>query len=131
VRRARRRRADDSGVGAVTTALMMPALLMMIMLVVQAGLYWHAHQRASAAADRAAAAAATPTGSEQAGRQAAQLFLDGAPLQGASVQVERGAEEVEATVTGTAPRLVPGISFQVQATASAPVERFIPEDQRR
>lgn len=126
-----RRRRGDSGIGAVTTALMMPALLFMIMLVVQAGLYWHAHQRASAAAERAAAAAATPTGTEQGGRQAAQMFLDGAPLDGSWVRVLRGAEEVEATVGGTAPRLVPGLTFSVEATASAPTERFIPEDERR
>jgi len=125
------RRRDDSGIGAVTTALMMPALLVMIMLVVQAGLYWHAHQRASAAADQAAASAATPTGTEQGGRQAAQMFLDGAPIEGSWVQVVRGPEEVQATVGGTAPQLVPGISFAVEATATAPVERFIPEDERR
>jgi Flp pilus assembly protein TadG len=125
------RRRDDAGIGAVTTALMMPALLVMIMLVVQAGLYWHAHQRASAAADRAAAAAATPTGSEQAGRQAARLFLDGAPIDGAWVQVRRGSEEVVATVGGSAPQLVPGITFSIEARASAPTERFIPEDERR
>jgi Flp pilus assembly protein TadG len=110
--------------------MLMPAVLMLVILVVQAGLYYHAHQRATAAADRAVAAARTPTGTEADGVAAAQLFLDGAPLDGAAVQVQRGPEEVEATVTGVAPELIPGISWQVEAVTAAPAERFIPENER-
>ena len=116
---------------ALLTAMLMPAVLLLVILVVQAGLYYHSHQRATAAAERAVAAARTPSGTESDGQAAAQLFLNGAPLDGASVQVDRGAEEVEATVTGYAPQLVPGFSWLVEATAVAPAERFIPENERR
>lgn len=121
---------DDAGVTALLAAMLMPAVLMLVILVVQAGLYYHAHQRATAAADRAVAAARTPTGTEADGVAAAQLFLDGAPLDGAAVEVQRGPEEVEATVTGVAPELIPGISWQVEAVTAAPAERFIPENER-
>lgn len=127
----RGRRRDDAGVTALMTAMMMPAVILLTMIVVQAGLYYHAHQRATAAADRAVAAARTPQGTEAAGRDAAQLFLDGAPLDGATVNVDRGVEEVEATVHGYAPELVPGFRWRVEANAVAPAERFIPENERR
>jgi Flp pilus assembly protein TadG len=126
-----RRRRGDAGVTALMTAMLMPAVLLLMMLVVQGGLYYHAHQRATAAADRAVAAARTPTGTEASGRNAAQLFLDGAPLDGATVHIDRGADQVEATVTGFAPELVPGIRWRVEANAAAPAERFIPENERR
>lgn len=129
--RLRRRPRDDGGVTALLVAMLMPAVLLLVILVVQAGLYYHAHQRATAAADRAVAAARTPTGTESDGQQAAQLFLDGAPLDGASVAVDRGAEQVEARVTGYAPQLVPGFSWLVEASAVAPAERFIPENERQ
>lgn len=131
MRLRRRRPRDEAGVTALLTAMLMPAVLLLVILVVQAGLYYHAHQRATAAADRAVAAARTPDGTEADGQAAAQVFLDGAPLDGAAVQVDRGPEEVEATVTGIAPQLVPGITWQVEATAAAPAERFIPENERR
>ncbi len=111
----------------------MPAVLMLIALVVQAGLWFHARQRAEAAADRAVAAARAPQGTEAAGETAAQLFLAGAPLDGASVSVDRGPEVVRATVTGFAPQLVPvpGDAWQVTATVSAETERFVAEDDRQ
>jgi Flp pilus assembly protein TadG len=127
----RRLRRDDSGVSALMTAMLMPAVIILTMFVVQAGIYFHAHQRATAAADRAVAAARTPEGTEATGREAAQLFLDAAPLDEASVSVDRGVDRVEATVTGYAPELVPGFRWQVEANAAAPAERFIPEPERQ
>jgi Flp pilus assembly protein TadG len=113
------------------TAMLMPAVLFLMMLVVQAGIYYHAHQRATAAADRAVAAARTPQGTEAAGQEAAQLFLDAAPLDEATVNVDRGVNQVEATVAGYAPELLPGLRWRVEANAAAPAERFIPENERR
>jgi Flp pilus assembly protein TadG len=129
--RVMRRRGSDAGVTALMTAMLMPAVIFLMMLVVQAGLYYHARQRATAAADRAVAAARTPSGTESSGRDAAQLFLDGAPLDEASVQVDRGVDQVEATVSGYAPELLPGLRWRVEVNAAAPAERFIPENERR
>jgi Flp pilus assembly protein TadG len=122
---------DDRGAVATQVAIVMPAVLVLMALVIQAGLWFHARQRAEAAADRAVAAAATAEGSETAGHAAAQAFLAGAPLDDATVTVHRGPEAVEATVTGYAPKLVPGVAWQVTATVRADAERFIAEDDRR
>jgi Flp pilus assembly protein TadG len=128
--RAHRHDRGDRGVAALTTAIIFPAVLFMVMLIVQAGLLYHAQQRASAAAHRAAAAAAGVDGDEASGRQAALVFMDGAPIDHPAVSVQRGADEVVATVTGDGPELVPGIHWHVRATAAAPTERFVPENQR-
>jgi Flp pilus assembly protein TadG len=112
------------------TAMLMPIVLFMVMLVVQAGVYWNTQQRATAAAKRAAQAAALTTGTEASGLAAAETFLDGAAIENPRVQVERGFDEVEVTVTGTAEQVVPGIVFTVTAVETVPVERFIAEDEQ-
>lgn len=115
----------------LVTAIVMPAVLFLLMLSVQAGVFWHARQRADAAATRAAAAAAREGGTAADGHSAADDFLAGAPLDNATVSVTVDADQAEATVTGTAPALVPGVVWQVHASAAAPVERFIPETERQ
>jgi len=110
-------------------AILMPAVLFMTMLVVQAGVYWNTQQRATAAAKRAAATASLTTGTEASGQEAARDFLEGATIRGAQVRVDRGADEVTATVTGDVARVVPGITFEVTAVETMPVERFIPENE--
>lgn len=111
------------------TAILMPAVLFMTMLVVQAGVYWNTQQRATAAAKRAAAAASLTSGTQASGEQAGWDFLEGAIIQGADVEVERGPDEVTATVTGEVAQVVPGITFDVTAVETMPVERFIPESE--
>jgi Flp pilus assembly protein TadG len=118
-------------VGTTVVAIVMPAVLILLMLSVQAGLFWHARQRADAAASRAAAAAAELGGTPAAGQTAADTFLVGAPLDNAAVTVTRGSDHAQATVTGTAPALIPGIVWQVGATAQASLERFVPETDRQ
>ncbi len=125
-----RRRAGDRGATVLAVAITFPAVLVMLMLSVQAGLYWHAHQRADAAATRAAATAARAGGTATDGHQAATAFLAGAPIDDATVTVTLDDDRAEADVTGTAPALVPGVVWQVNATAEAPVERFIGETER-
>ena len=128
---ARWRARDDRGVGALTVAIVFPVVMMLVMLAVQGGLYWHAHQRAEAAADRAAAVAARVDGSGAAGEGAAYAFLEGAPLDDATVSVRRGGEQAQATVTATAPSLVMGIRWTVTARSTVELERFVPEPDRR
>lgn len=128
--RPRLRGHDDRGVVATTVAILFPGVLFLIILAVQAGLYWHANQRAEAAADRAASVAARVDGSAGAGEAAGWAFLEAAPLEGASVSVTRGATQAEATVSGTAPALVPVIAWGVTAHATVEVERFVAEPDR-
>jgi Flp pilus assembly protein TadG len=129
--RARVRRRDDAGAATITVAIVTPVVLGLLMLAVQAGLFWHARQRADAAATRAAAAAAQVDGTPAAGEAAAETFLAGAPIDNAAVTVTRDADTARATVSGTAPALVPGVVWQVKATAEAPRERFVAEPERQ
>jgi Flp pilus assembly protein TadG len=125
------RRDGDRGAASLVAAIVTPAVLVLLMLSVQAGVFWHAHQRADAAATRAAAAAARQGGTTADGHNAANALLAGAPLDNATVTVTLDTDQAEATVAGTAPALVPGVVWQVQVTAEAPVERFISETERQ
>ena len=124
-------RDDESGVIASQLAILMPALLLLIMLAVQFGLWAHATQLARAAADEAAYTAALPDATSQAGQAAAaDLLAQAGNLRDVSIEIDRGADVVLATVTGTAPQVVPGFRWTVGATAAAALERFIPQGQR-
>ena len=125
------RGGGQDGLLATELAVVTPALLLLVMLAVQFGLWAHATQLADAAATQAALAASLPDGTETHGEDAAAgLLAQAGNLGDPTVAVERGEELVLVTVTGRAPRLVPGFSWGVSAQAAAPVERFIPEGQR-
>ena len=112
-------------------AVLMPALLFWIMLIVQVGLWYHAKQIADTAAAEAVDAAQAPAGLAADGEVAALAVLDQAGnLRHVEVTVTRGADRVLAVVTGAAPQLVPGFSWSVTGRSDAPIERFIPEDDR-
>lgn len=112
-------------------AIVFPALLFFIMLIVQYGLWFHAKQVADTAAAEALDAAQTPTGTVDDGHSAAQSFLaSSGNLDGVTIDVERDFEQVQVVITGSAPQLVPGFSWNVTASAWSPVERFISEPER-
>ena len=101
------------------------------MLIVQYGMWFHAKQVADTAAAEALDAAQTPTGSAEDGHSAAQSFLaSSGNLDDVTINVDRDLEQVQVVITGAAPQLVPGFSWNVTARAQAPVERFIPEPER-
>jgi hypothetical protein len=52
-------------------------------------------------------------------------------VEDASVTVTRTGDRIRATVTGVAPRLVPGLTWHVTRSAEATRERFVPEPERR
>ena len=117
---------DDRGLTSTQIAVVMPALIFWMMLIVQYGLWFHARQVAGAAAAEATDATQIPGGTAEAGQAAAQSFLDqSGNLQQVVIDVDRSAEIVTVQVTGTAPQLVPGISWTVTAKAESPVERFV------
>lgn len=128
-----RRCKGDTASSTTTVALVVFLLLGLLMLIVQYGLYFNTQQRAAAAADRAISVARWPDATEEQGEAAGLDFLEGARISGApTVEVTRGVDEVQAIVTltpRTVENLVP-IEWTVTATATAPVERFIPEDER-
>jgi len=114
--------------GAVSAELVIavPALMVMVLTIVQFAVYAHAqhvaqavaaHALADARADGAIAADARASAEQL----AAQL---GPGLAHPSVAVDRGADVVTVTVTGTAPTVLPPFTFTVSVTDTGPVERF-------
>ena len=125
------RAGDEAGMTTTQVTILVPAVLFWVLLIVQYGLWYHAKQVASMAADEAVDAAKLPTGSESAGRAAAQRVLEqSGNLDATAVTVHRHAGTVTAVVQGAAPRLVPGFSWTVSARSEGPVERFIPQPER-
>lgn len=126
-----RQLSEEDGVIASQLAVLMPALLLLIMLAVQFGLWAHASQLARAAADEAAYIAALPDSTDAAGQAAAAALLDQAGnLTDIAISLDRQPEMIVATVVGRAPQVVPGFSWQVQASAAAGLERFIEQGER-
>ena len=125
------RRHGEAGMTTTQVTILMPVLLFWIMLIVQYGLWYHAKQVANAAAAEAVDAAQTPTGTAELGEDAARDFLTvSGNLSAPTISVQRDLDRVVAEVRGDAPRLVPGFSWSVTARVEAPVERFVPENER-
>lgn len=126
-----RRLRGEEGLTSTALAVLMPALLLWIMLIVQYGLWFHAKQVAGAAAFEAVTAAKVPGETTDAGRLAAESFLDqSGNLDEIRITIDRGADVVRVEVTGAAPQLVPGIRWSVTAVAESLTERFIPQPER-
>lgn len=125
-------RDGQAGVVASQLAVLMPAVLLLVMLGVQFALWAHGTQLADAAADTAASTAALPGATAEQGRAAAAALLAQAGnLANPTITVQRDADRVTATVTGTAPQVVPGLpAWSVKASAVTPTETFVPEGQR-
>jgi Flp pilus assembly protein TadG len=115
-------------------AIIWPGLLILTFMIVQAGLYYNAKQRAAAAADHGAAAAAANGGDIAAGYEAANAFLTNMPLgTGAGapgVNVTREGNRMHVTVNGEIHPMVPIGTLTISATATAPIEQFVPEPNR-
>jgi hypothetical protein len=126
-----RQHKNEAGLTSTELAVLMPVLIALVLVPFQMALWWHARQVADAAAREAIDAAQVFTASEADGKEAAEWFLDTAGnLQEPQVTVTRTVDTVTVTITGRAPRLIPGFDWQVTAQAVAPVERFIPEPDR-
>lgn len=124
-------RARDHGAGVVESVIAAPVLLLMLLLVIQVGIWAHAHHVAAAAAQTALASARAEEGSAGAGSASGAESLGinaGGALEDADLSVDRGAETVTVTITGHAPAIVPipGLTWDVEASATGPTERFIP-----
>ena len=126
-----RRRTGEEGLTSTELAVVMPVLIALVLVPFQIALWWHAHQVADGAAREAVDAAQVVTATDDDGIRAAEWFLDAAGnLTDPQVTVTRTAETVTVEITGQAPRLIPGLDWQVTARAAGPTERFIPEPDR-
>lgn len=122
-------RRDERGTGTVELVIATPMLLILLLLVIQFVLYLHASHIAQAAASQALSATRVQGGSVNAGASEAQRVLTqlgNGPLQGTSVNVQRGMTQASVTVTGTAVSVLPFVTLTVDAEAVGPVEKFTP-----
>lgn len=127
------RRVLDREDASSTTelVLLMPVVLLLVMLVVQFGLWMHARQVVLSAAQEALSVAQQLDATSDAGRSRAEEFLAQAGgVRDTAVVVDREAISATASVTGTTPAVVPGLSLGVSAVVQGPVERFVREPDR-
>jgi len=126
-----RRVRDQRGAGTLETVLVMPLVLVLITVVVQFALWYHASHVALAAAQDGVGAARVEAGTDADGAARAQIDLDQLGhnlVLSAQVTVTRDPTTATATVdvSGWAPELVPGIRLPIHQHASAPLDRFYP-----
>ena len=119
--------AGDRGAATLQNTIIAPVLLLLLALFLHLGIILHANNLAHAAATSAYNAARSYNASSSDGTTAglAVINQNGTPISGAAVDVDRGAETVTVTVTGTAPSFVPGLNTAVDVTVTGPVERWV------
>ena len=121
------RRCED-GSSPTELVLLMPVVLFMVMLIVQTGLYFHARQVVEAAAQEALEAAQGESSTADIGTQAGDTFLaEAGGVRDAMVAVNRTGTQVSVSIVAAAPNVLPLAVWQVSASVSGEVERFIPE----
>jgi Flp pilus assembly protein TadG len=110
--------------------LVFPALIALITLVVQFAIWEHAEHVAQAAAQDGAQAArlfgATAAAGEARAKEVlaqtgSRIVLD------PQVAANRDANLARIDISGSAPRLLPGLGLHVHASAAGPVEAFRPD----
>lgn len=107
----------------------MPLVLTLVLLLAQAALYLHADHIAQATASHALAATRVQGGTPAAGQSEAAYVLDQlgrGPLRDAHITVNRGTEQAEVRVSGTASSVLPFLQLPVRARSVGPVEKFRP-----
>lgn len=123
------RRFGERGAVSTTQLLIaMPVLLATMALTVQAALFFHARQIADQAAQEGVSVARSHASTAQAGKERATRFLDqvgGGTIENRSVTATRTETVATVTVTGKVVAVIPGVVFQLDQTATAPVERFV------
>ncbi len=124
------RRRRDRGAASVELVLATPLLGLLLMAAVQFALWQHASHMAQAAANEGVQIARAYGSSAAAGRSDTEALLadlSGGVLSGTSVSASRSATTATITITGRAEAVIPGLSFPIKVTVTAPVER-IPAD---
>jgi hypothetical protein len=131
-RPARRRtlRERERGDGAAETVIVMALLALIVLGLIQYAADEHGQQAAQAAASLALATARAQNGTAAAGQAAAQAELAQltTAIQDTQVDVQRSADQVTVTITGTVTTLL-GITQHLDVTAAGPVDKFEPDTQ--
>jgi hypothetical protein len=118
----------DGGYSVVEASITLPVVILLSMLVVQWALIWHGRHVAEAAAQDGLRAARGYEASAATGQQAATDYLRSvAPnlLSSPRVDVTRTPTTATVHIHARVLSVVPGGGFDVDQTASGPVERFV------
>jgi len=115
--------------GVLSTVIVLPCLLVAIWLVLQYALALHVRHGAQVAAQDAALAAANGSADP---RSVALSLMDslGDTATNIVVSVDTTSDQVTVTVSADVIEVVPLGDYHVTESASAPIERFIAEDER-
>jgi Flp pilus assembly protein TadG len=124
----------DRGETSIQTVLLVPVILGILFLIVHAAAMTHAGQVASLAANRGAQLAASSEGTSNSlhlVRQEVQRTINdlGNNLE-STPQITMFRGSVNVAVQVSIPRIVPFLPYVISRTASAPLERFIEEQDR-
>jgi Flp pilus assembly protein TadG len=119
--------AGDRGV--LASVIVLPVLLVAVWLVLQYAFALHVRHGAQVAAQDAALAGARAGGDPAAVAESLMSSLGGS-ARNVAVSVTRDADRVTVTVSADVVQIVPIGDYHVSESASAPVEAFIPEDER-
>jgi hypothetical protein len=110
--------------------IVLPALLLSFWLVLQYALAAHVRHVAQTAAQDAAIAAASASGDPSTVAHALINESAGSLTSGVQVATSGGPDEVTVTVSAGVLQVFPIGDFDVTVSASAPIERFIPQPER-
>jgi Flp pilus assembly protein TadG len=118
----------DTGSFSLELAVLFPAFLLLILVIVQAALFFFARSVASSAAQQGADTARLQGNTAADGVSTATSFVTGQGggiLDDVAVTTNGGsATQVSITVTGHALTIIPGVTFTVRQSATAPRERY-------
>jgi Flp pilus assembly protein TadG len=126
------RERQDGGASSIELVLLAPLVILCILLVGQFAMWYQARHVAIAAAQAGARVARdTQQGQPWQGpaTSAATSYakqLGGKLLTGTSAIAIGGASQRGVQVTGTAPSIVPGMTFRISETSQGPAECFRP-----
>jgi Flp pilus assembly protein TadG len=119
---------SDAGSFSLELAVLFPAFLLLILVIVQAALFFFARSVASSAAQQGADTARLQGNNAADGASTATAFIAGQGdgiLDDVAVTTNSGnPTQVSVTVTGRALTIIPGVTFTVRQSATAPRERY-------
>lgn len=122
-----KRTGRETGSASLELAIIMPAVLLMIFAGIQIANYFFARSLAVTAAQVGVDTARVDGGNINAGRNAAQRFLDengSDSILGVSITTQVSPAEIRIRITGRAQSIMPGLpGMRVDQEARAPIER--------
>lgn len=102
-----------------------PALLLFLGVILHFGILGHTNNIAHQAGTIALQELRLERGADSAAVAAAHGYLANTTLNGAWVEISKGAERTTITVSGTAPTFIPGLETQISETVTGPTERWV------